>query len=334
MTVRERAVAEQGGPAQRPPSALVTVLWAVTAVVAGATLLGFASPLGWAADLVAAFRAHYAVVGVVCLAGMAATRRWSGVLVAAAVVAANVAVIAPLWLDTPMPAPAGAPTLTVLWHNVRDPVGEDRVPDLVDAIADADVAVLGRVDWDVVQALDASDALPHVLAYHDVDVGLVVLARVPVTDVRPVGPLPAGSRDTAVAFDAELAPGRSVGVLAMHTLSPRTPRRAAVRDAELAVAASWAGEQAGPAVVVGDLNTPPWSRQLRALARAGGLLDSARGHGLQPTWPAPWGLAGVPIDHALHSPDLAVVGRTTGPGLGSRHRSVTVTVAPTEPAPR
>ncbi|MEX0659898.1 MAG: endonuclease/exonuclease/phosphatase family protein [Egibacteraceae bacterium] len=240
--------------------------------------------------------------------------------------------IAPLWLDMPAPAPAGAPALTVLWHNVGDQVGEGRVPDQADAIIDTDVAILGRVDADVVQALDAGETLPHDLVYHDPGVGLVVLARVPVTGIRPVGPLPAGTRDTAVAFDAELAAGRSVAVLAMHTMSPRTPRRAAVRDAELAVAASWAGAQAGPAVVVGDLNTPPWSRQLRALARAGGLHDSSRG--FQPTWPAPLGLVGVPIDHALHSPDLAVVSRTTGPGLGARHRSVRVTVAPTEPAPR
>lgn len=323
-------MAERRGPARRRRPVLVAVLWTVTAVIAAVTLLGFSTSLGWAADLVEAFRAHYAVVGAVCLAGMAAGRRWGGVLVAAAVVAANAVVIAPLWMAAPAPAATGAPTLSILWHNVGSFIDEARTPDLLEAIADTDVVVLGRVGWDVALALRDSAVLPHDLVYHNSDVGLVVLARVPVARIRPVGPLPARSRDTVVAFDAELAPGQSVGILALHSLSPRTPRRAAVRDAELAVAASWARDAAGPAVVVGDLNTPPWSRQMQALAQVGGLHDSLRGQGFQPTWPARWGPAGVPIDHALHSPDLTVVERTTGPGLGSLHRSLRITIAPTD----
>lgn len=299
------------------------------------TVAGFVAVPGWVADLAGAFRPHYAVIGAACVAGMAVVRRWLGVLVAASVVAVNAAVLAPLWLNTPVPPLVGAPAFTVLWHNMIG-ASEERAPSLIEAIAaaDADIVVLAQVEGAVAQALDRSEVLPHDFVYHDRDARVVVLARVPVSAVGPVGPLPTGSRHAAVALQAHVGSRRRVAILGMHTRSPRTPRRAAVRDAELAVAASWARDQDTSAVIVGDLNTPPWSRQFRDLARSAGLVNSLGGYGLQPTWPARWGLASVPIDHALHSPDLTVVARSTGPSLGSAHRSLRVTLAPIEMEPR
>ena len=84
-----------------------------------------------------------------------------------------------------------------------------------------------------------------------------------------------------------------------------------------------------PVLVVGDLNATPWSSGFRALERRGSLVDSLRGRGLQPSWPEGFGPLMIPIDHALHTTDLAVADRRTGPASGSAHRPLVVSAGRT-----
>jgi endonuclease/exonuclease/phosphatase (EEP) superfamily protein YafD len=73
------------------------------------------------------------------------------------------------------------------------------------------------------------------------------------------------------------------------------------------------------AVVLGDLNTTPWSSIFHDLLDAGGLRDGRIGFGVRPTWPAnfPWLL--IPIDHCLVSQELVVTRFDAGPNIGSDH---------------
>jgi len=73
---------------------------------------------------------------------------------------------------------------------------------------------------------------------------------------------------------------------------------------------------------VGDLNTSPWSAHFQDLLHHTVLRDSQRGFGLQGTWPQFYsplgndtllsrlggllGLAQIPIDHVLISPEWQV----------------------------
>ena len=57
----------------------------------------------------------------------------------------------------------------------------------------------------------------------------------------------------------------------------------------------------------------------------GGLINSQRGFGVQATWPVAGGFAPrIPLDHCLHSPDLATVDRRMGPAVGSDHLPLVV----------
>jgi endonuclease/exonuclease/phosphatase (EEP) superfamily protein YafD len=153
---------------------------------------------------------------------------------------------------------------------------------------------------------------------------LVVLTRGP-AQLTPL-PLPAGRTAVEVMVSLEGAPLRVLGV---HTLAPFGTYKTLGRDAQLRALARLARERSDGVVVVGDLNVTPWVRAFRRLLADGGLLDSQRGFGPQPSWPAwPWAwFLRVPLDHALHSPDLVTVARSTGPSGGSDHRLVTVSLA-------
>ena len=111
-----------------------------------------------------------------------------------------------------------------------------------------------------------------------------------------------------------------VKVLSSHPLAPTTAERASLRDAQLAFAAKWAGEQEGAFIVVGDLNASPWSWPFRRLVSEGSLRNSQIGFGLQPSVPASSNVVlRVPIDHLLHSEMLRVQDRRLGAPLGSDH---------------
>ena len=92
-----------------------------------------------------------------------------------------------------------------------------------------------------------------------------------------------------------------------------------LRDGQLAELATLVGHQRHPVMLLGDLNASPWSYPFRRLLRDTGLLNSMRGWGVQPTWPAPLGPLGIPIDHVLHSEEIRITRRSTGPWIGSDH---------------
>ena len=78
--------------------------------------------------------------------------------------------------------------------------------------------------------------------------------------------------------------------------------------------------------MVGDFNASTWSRGFGLVTRDAGLVNSQRGFGVQPSWPADYPLFGIPIDHMVHSTELTTVDRRLGENLGSDHYSLFVTV--------
>jgi endonuclease/exonuclease/phosphatase (EEP) superfamily protein YafD len=90
-------------------------------------------------------------------------------------------------------------------------------------------------------------------------------------------------------------------------------------------------------IIVGDLNTSPWSVEFHQLTRRTGLRDSQLGFGIQPSWPMLMPAIGlrstptlitdllaIPIDHVLVSQRVAVLSRKTGPFVGSDHLPVVI----------
>ena len=300
----------------------ITQIGSATLLVA--SLFPFALGRWWLGDLLASGRPDLAVISAGLIIGAVALRSWAVVSLAVASLFVNVLVLAPLYTTSQARA-ADARRLVLAHVNMQRRPGD--LGELAEALRSRrpDVLVVLEPDRDLSTAL--GDDLDGYHVYRDrgpAEERVAVLARTAIKIAQRTGVprLPAAS----VAFDVPFA-GGVVHVLALHAISPLTPGRTRVRNAELTAAASWAAHRSGSIVVLGDLNAVPWSAALTDLEHDAHLSNSSDGFGLQASWPAFVGFLGLPIDQLLYSGDLTVTRRAIHGGFGSSHRSLWVELA-------
>jgi endonuclease/exonuclease/phosphatase (EEP) superfamily protein YafD len=72
-------------------------------------------------------------------------------------------------------------------------------------------------------------------------------------------------------------------------------------------------------ILIGDMNSTPWSNIFRQLKNTAKFRDSERGFGLQCSWPVGIPLLAIPIDHCFYTPDWSCKSRVVGAFVGSDH---------------
>lgn len=307
------------------PRPVGVVVRSLIVMVAALTVVSHLGRLWWPFDLVANFRPQLILVAAVAVVGAVAGRRRPWIVAAAVVLVLDVAAVAPYLVGTARGVAEGADTIEVVAFNVGISNPERAAAVAYLEAEDPDIVFLFESSFEWEDQIRRSDLeLSFVVEVpEDRLAGVTVLAR---PDIEPL-PLPNPVTGEAAALSIVLGTERVV-VLGLHPPSPTTSDRAAARDRMLDTAAEWAATRRGEIIVVGDLNASPWSHAFRNLRIEGRLVDSLRGRGLQPTWPAGWGPLMITIDHALHSEGLAVADRRTGPSLGSTHRPLIVRMGP------
>jgi endonuclease/exonuclease/phosphatase (EEP) superfamily protein YafD len=290
-----------------------------------ATLAGFFGGSWWVLDLLAGFRHQLAIALIIC-AVVAAFARWRRTAVAIGLLAVvNLALVVPLYFGPSRPESG---ELRILSFNVL--ASNRRFAEVVDFIraSDADVVVLHEVTRRWEEAIEEAAATFDDWPYE-------------ITEARARGDLfgslvlvEAGAAVESFGFALtdpraiEILLPDGVALLAIHPLSPSSEFRAEQNDRQLLFATEWAASQDGPTIVVGDFNATPWSYPFRRLMSSADLSNSARGFGLDLSYPANGNpLLRVPIDHLLFSGGLAVVDRRLGPAMGSDHFPLTVDLA-------
>ncbi len=294
------------------------VLLAIPSVgLAAVSAATWAGALDWRLDLVANGRVQLWWAAGILLVGSVLTRfRWA-ISAAAIAVVLNLAPILPLYLGTP-----GQPTeysIRILSFNLLS--NSERYDDVVAYIeeVDADVVFLheGTLLWE--EALAERDLPYEIVSGRDDDLIFGTIALVPPgTGVTNLGFASSQGRGLALEVGG-------LEILGVHPLAPVSERSAALLRSQHATYAAWASSR-GPAVVVGDFNTTPWTSMFRSLLAEGDLQNSQRGFGVEPTWEV-GRLWAVPIDHLVHTADVGIVDRVVGPDLGSDHRPLVVDVA-------
>jgi endonuclease/exonuclease/phosphatase (EEP) superfamily protein YafD len=233
------------------------------------------------------------------------------------------------WLALPLRSRTPSPgSLTVFAWNLL--IANQNVEEMLRTIGsiDPDVIVLTEVGpWHESGLRSLEQSYPHALWLPQRNTrGMAVLSRVPYTQF---GRHTMGEAHT-LAIEARL-PSQGdypeMSILGIHTSSPNLEGRFRIRDSELLDVAEWAKGSPRAAMVIGDMNISPWSPPFGAMLRSSGLRDSRDYRGLFPSWPSGLGFFGIPIDHALVSPELEVVDRRVGwPSSDSDHGWIAVTV--------
>ena len=308
------------------PSPFLIVVGLLAIVTALAVLAGYAGRWWWFADIIANFRPQLGVILVVCFVILLIGKWFRFALLMLLIAVVDLLPVGLLYRPAAGNPVTIGPDLRVVSFNLLSP--NENYAEVISFLEDteADLVFLHEASEPWEEALRESTLSYEVTSTRTDDqvFGTLVLA-------------PAGAEVSpfSFAFDGERAVqvvlpwgDSSISVLGIHPLSPSTSIRAGLRDDQLAFAADWASAQVGPVAVVGDFNASPWSHTFAAFREAG-LMDSEQGFGLQLSFPVTSNLVlRVPIDHLLHSSDLAVLDRRLGPSLGSDHNSLIVDLAP------
>jgi endonuclease/exonuclease/phosphatase (EEP) superfamily protein YafD len=252
-----------------------------------------------------------------CMIAMRKSIRWGVVLLAL-----------PLpWLTASQPAPfagMGAPSpnkiLSIATANVHLDNGSAKALGQWIDRTSPDLVVLNEVSPAYALELERIEGYPYrYLLPSDDPFGIGLLSRFPLSGIRTI-PSENGSRHV----EAQIIWGTtSVALTAIHPMSPISPQEHNNRNLQLAAVAAAAKSAGQPSIIVGDLNTTPWSSAFSGIEDTG----VRRATGLSPTWPSiGQGWLGIPIDHVLVTPHWSVLEQQLGPNIGSDHLPVLVKI--------
>jgi endonuclease/exonuclease/phosphatase (EEP) superfamily protein YafD len=314
-------------PPQRTNLSLWGLIEAGAMMLCAATVTSFLGRVWWLFSLPTHFPLHLGVALAAVASASAIRRRWRVAVICGGFALVNLGlVVATLW---PPPPTAGTITsgarLRLAALNVH--TANERT-DLVLGFlrqADADVILLMEVDERWMAALAPLDAdYPHqIAAPREDNFGIELFSRLPLTNAQV---LELGSAELpSLSANFNLG-GREVLLLGTHPLPPGTAEYSRQRNEQLRALAAHVREQRVPVMVLGDLNTTPWSPFFADLLRGSGLRQTSRGRGLCGTWPASLPVGRIALDHCLLSPVFAVASQQVGPKVGGDHLPLVVEV--------
>jgi endonuclease/exonuclease/phosphatase (EEP) superfamily protein YafD len=311
----------------KQPSRSVRLLASIG--VAGFGLVTAAGGLGgfyWFAELLTHFRVQGSLAGLllVALCGWMGMPRRS--LLAAGLTAVHLTALAPYLATESAPTAGAAASVRLMQVNVLTSNRRHReVLDLVRA-EQPDILALLEVNerW-----LDALSPLhgryPHRISRpQDDNFGIALFSRFPLDELK----LRRLGHDRVQMITGRFSLGGiPVALAVVHMLPPATPGGAAVRNAQLDEVAGWVRTRDREVILLGDLNTSPWSPVYRRFEASSGLHNASHGFGLTGTWPAGFRPLRIPLDHYLLSDGLRTVSFGVGPRVGSDHLPVFAEVA-------
>ena len=289
--------------------------------IALATFLGFLGGAFWVFDLFAHFRVQYMQLCLI-LIGIALWQRRNKQAVALILLAClNYAFVLPLYFGKP--ATATEKPIRAMLINLN--AGNGNTEQVLEAIrnADPDILLLEEVTPKWAHELAVLEThFPYRVAEPQAGCfGIMLLGKVPLEHGTVVEIGDAGA--PSITADAYLPQG-AISIIATHPLPPINADYSRHRNHQLAALPDLVKMQQHPVLLMGDLNTSPWSSCFTRLLRDSGLKNSMESFGFQPTWPANMPFLRIPLDHALHSPEIKIYNRMVGGNVGSDHFPVIV----------
>jgi endonuclease/exonuclease/phosphatase (EEP) superfamily protein YafD len=275
----------------------------------------------WPLALMVHFRVQWLVVGVVIAVVAMALRARAFAEVAAIATLIQLVAVAPDLGAERGPIPAGGTAVRVLVLNVH--TQSSSFAAVRQLIEQERPDVIGLLEVDARWLAGLAPALVgyagRLEAPRDDNFGVALYARAPLAGaIEPLGgPLPAVVARVSHG-------GAELGVVLVHPLPPVSAAALDAQHVVLDAAADRARTLPAPTLLLGDLNTTPWSPAFARLLARSGLCDTRAGFGLQATFPASPAVARIPIDHVLASCTVGVRDRRIGADVGSDHLPVVI----------
>ena len=286
-----------------------------------ATLFGFLGDLSWFFDLFSHFRVQYMQLCLVPFFIAMWKQRNRSAIALVVLVCVNYAFVFPLYLGKPDPT-SEKPIRAMLMNLNAGNGNTDQVLASI-RMADPDLLLLEEVTPKWVDELDIlnSDYEYRLVESRNDPFGIMLLSKYPLKNGRIVEIGPAGV--PSVTADVYFPQGE-VSLIGTHPLPPIGAEYSRNRNEQLAALPAIVKEQNYPVLLIGDLNTTPWTPHFKRLVNDSGLKNSMKGFGHQPSWPSGHFFLRIPLDHILHAPEIAIHNRMVARGVGSDHFPIIV----------
>ncbi len=285
------------------------------------TLLGFFGRLHWTLDLFSHFRVQYMQLGLVLIAITLWKRLNKRAMALVLLAAINYAFVLPLYMGKPEPAPV-EPHRAMLMNLNAANGNTDQVLAAI-RTADPDLLLLEEVTpkWATELTVLNGDYKHRIAKPQAGCFGIMLLSRHPLAHGKVVQIGDAGV--PSITADVYFPEGE-ISIVGTHPVPPISTEFFKQRNNQLTALPETVKAQKHPVLLIGDLNTSPWSPHFRDLLAGSGLKNSMKGFGFQPTWPTDNRLLRIPLDHVLHAEQITIHNRAVLGPIGSDHFPVTV----------
>ncbi|MEM7080465.1 MAG: endonuclease/exonuclease/phosphatase family protein [Pseudomonadota bacterium] len=283
-----------------------------------ASILSFLPFDAWLIDLTRHFRLQYTVF--FACAAVLLVLRWRWAVTALLLLGLNMIELVPRWFAVPTPDPGSGVALRVMTFNVNTR-GEPGKALQVIAKAQPDIVLLLEVDQHWLQQLAGlRQSLPFQVAYPRPDnFGIALFSRFAMQS-RVVSLGPAQLPSIHASIDIH---GHPLQFWGTHPPPPISPTMSTWRDDQL-TALTRQLQGIPLTILAGDFNTTPYTPKFARLLRNAAMQDAGVGFGVQGTWPWGFNLLSIPIDHVLHTQDMATTRSKVMWHTGSDHGALVV----------
>ncbi len=292
--------------------------WILFILGVGGPILGFLGRWNWFFDLFNHFRVQSFFVLLLATPLLIIGKAFKRAILSALVAVYCLVSIAPYLPISDKPGVYALKTLKLFYANIYTAnQAHEKLGRLVRKV-DPDIVVLVEINerWKDYLEGEFVDFKFQKLVPQDDNFGIAILSKIPIDiDIEYVGSAGLPSLRGIFAHNDQ-----EVVLWATHPLPPIGANYSNLRNEQLRELSKRLSVEEGPTLLIGDLNTTPWTYWFKIVTANRLLKDSRIGFGIQPSWPSMWpAFLRVPIDHLLYTDDLTVLERKSLNDIGSDH---------------
>jgi len=305
---------------------VILIFIAVGLACTSATFFGFLGEFSWFLDLFSHFRVQYFLSISIIALFMLIIRKykfavWFGILALI-----NLSTFLPLYFGGQENSDTGNQSCRVMLANVNTHYGNaERVAEAI-LLYEPDILVLEEVSAKWIEELKEVTTLYKYseVCPRDDNFGIALFSKIPFekSEILYIG----GAKVPSISAEVKSRYG-DFRLIATHPPPPLVPEYWQARNKQLKAIPPIVKQSRIPVLLLGDLNTSPWSYHFKRLIKESELIDSSQGRGVQPTWHSSNVLMRIPVDHCLHSPEILILKKEIGRNVGSDHFPVIIDFA-------